>query len=172
MCVLSCFSHVQLFVTLWTVACETFLSIGFFRQEHWSGLLCPPPGDLPNPRTEPLSLMSPALTRRLFTTSATWEAKIKTRLYKFWLEEKMYRIETLSLKLAKPMVYALTSWVSWGKELSKDFTGFGWALAVAGASLRGKGNDSCDLLNTYPFDRHLTLDKQDKQDPCSLGSVF
>ena len=48
-CILSCFSHVCLFATLWTVACQAPLSMGFSRQEFWSGLLCSPPGDLPNP---------------------------------------------------------------------------------------------------------------------------
>ena len=49
------------------------LSMGFSRQEYWSGLSCPPPGDVPNPGTEPLSLVSPSLAGG-FTTSATWEA--------------------------------------------------------------------------------------------------
>ena len=52
---LSWFSHVQLHVTLWTVARRTLLSIGFSRQESWSVLLCPPPRDLPNPGIEPTS---------------------------------------------------------------------------------------------------------------------
>ena len=47
---------------------------GFFRQEYWSGLLCPPPGDLLNPEIKPTSLMSPALADRFFTTSSTREA--------------------------------------------------------------------------------------------------
>ena len=46
----------------------------FSRQEYWSGLPCPPPGDLPNPGIEPLSLMSAALPGEFFTTNATWEA--------------------------------------------------------------------------------------------------
>ena len=45
-----------------TVACQAPLSMGFSRQEYWSGLPCPPPGDLPTPGIEPLSLTSPALT--------------------------------------------------------------------------------------------------------------
>ena len=45
----------------------------FSRQEYWSGLPCPPPGDLPYPRIEHMSLMSPALAGRFFTTRATWE---------------------------------------------------------------------------------------------------
>ena len=51
-CVLSCFSPVQLFATLWTVACQAPLFMGFSRQEYWSGLPCPPPGDLSDPGIE------------------------------------------------------------------------------------------------------------------------
>ena len=47
-CILSCFSYVHLFGTLWTVSCQASLSMGFSRQEHWSELPCPPPGDLPS----------------------------------------------------------------------------------------------------------------------------
>ena len=47
--VLSCFSSVQLFATPWMVTCQAPLSMGFSRQESWSGLPCPPPGDLPDP---------------------------------------------------------------------------------------------------------------------------
>ena len=60
-CVLSHFSHVWLSVTLWTVACQAPLSMGFSRQEYWSGLPCPPPEGLPNPGIEPMSPMAPAL---------------------------------------------------------------------------------------------------------------
>ena len=61
--------------TLWTVALQTPLSIGFSRQEYWSGLLFPIPGDLPDPGMEPKSPVSPALAGGFFTTSATWEAE-------------------------------------------------------------------------------------------------
>ena len=67
------FSQVRLFVTLWTIARQASLSMGFSRQKYWSGLPFPSPGDLPNPGIEPTSLMSPALAGRFFTTSATWE---------------------------------------------------------------------------------------------------
>ena len=60
---LSLFSHVQLFATLWAVAHQAPLSMGFPRQKYWSGLLCPPPGDLPNAGVEPTSLTSPALAQ-------------------------------------------------------------------------------------------------------------
>ena len=67
-CVLSHFRRVRLFATLWSVAHQAPLSIGLSRQEYWSGLPCPPLGDLPNPGTELASLMSPAFIGRLFTT--------------------------------------------------------------------------------------------------------
>ena len=60
-CVHSLCTCVWLFVTPWTVAHQAPLSMGFSRQEYWSGLPCPPPGDLPKPGIEPGSLMSPAL---------------------------------------------------------------------------------------------------------------
>ena len=56
------------------------LSMGFSRQEYWSGLPCPPPGALPNPGMEPMSLASAALAGRFFSTNATWEAKLKDTL--------------------------------------------------------------------------------------------
>ena len=72
---LCCFSCVRLFVTLCSVAYQAPLSMGFFRQEYWSGLLCPPPGVLTNPGIKPKSLMSPALAGGFLTTSTTWEAQ-------------------------------------------------------------------------------------------------
>ena len=54
-CVLSRFSCVSLFVTPWAEACQAPLFLGFSRQEYWSGLPFPPPGDLPNPGIEPMS---------------------------------------------------------------------------------------------------------------------
>ena len=55
---LSCLSGVRLLITVWNVACQTPLAMGFSRQEYWSGLPCPPPGDLPDPGIKP---RSPAL---------------------------------------------------------------------------------------------------------------
>ena len=61
-------------LTPWTLAHQAPLSMRFSRQEYWSGLLCPPPGDLPDPVIEPASLMSPTLAHQFFLTSTTWEA--------------------------------------------------------------------------------------------------
>jgi len=64
-------------VTLWTIALKVPLSVGFSRQKFWSGLPFPPPGDLPDPKTEPGSLLSPAFAGRFFKSRATWEASGK-----------------------------------------------------------------------------------------------
>ena len=70
LCMLSRSSHVGLFVTLWTVAHQVPLSMRVSRQEYWSGLPFPPPGDLPDPGIEPTSLRSPALALPLSAAAA------------------------------------------------------------------------------------------------------
>ena len=65
---------VQLFETPWAVACQAPLSSGFSRQEYWSGLPFPAPGDLPDPGIKPTFLASPALAGGFFTTLPRWEA--------------------------------------------------------------------------------------------------
>ena len=65
---LSCLSHVWLFAVLCTVAHQAPLSIRFSRQKYWSGLPCPPSGDLPDPGIEPVSLVYPALPVGSFPT--------------------------------------------------------------------------------------------------------
>ena len=74
MCMCQVSSVVSDSATPWTVTCQPPLSMGFSRHEYWSGLPCPPPEDLPDPRIKPKSLLSPALAGGFFTTSATWEA--------------------------------------------------------------------------------------------------
>ena len=88
---LVCFSPVQPFVSLWTVAHQAPLSMGFSWQEYWSGFPCPPPGDLPNPGIEPESLTSLALAGGFFTTNATWEALLIS------LKQKGKKISSLKL---------------------------------------------------------------------------
>ena len=66
--VFSCFNYVWPFVTPWTVAHQAPLSMGFSRQEYWSGLLCPLPGDLPWPRDWTHSSCVSCITGRFFTT--------------------------------------------------------------------------------------------------------
>ena len=68
-------SPVQLFVTPWTAAHQALVSVEFSNQEYWSGLPFPPPGDLPNPGIEPVSLASAALAGRFFTTEPPGKPK-------------------------------------------------------------------------------------------------
>ena len=70
--VLSSFSRVQLCVTLWAVALQAPLSMGFFQQEYWNGLPCPPPGDLPDPGIKPASPASPTLLVEFFIIDPLW----------------------------------------------------------------------------------------------------
>ena len=89
--------------TPWTVTYQALLSMGFSRQEYWSGLPCPPPGDLPNPGIRPISLMSPALAGGLFTASATWEG---------WWENKM--ISAKNVKHCRAQVWGALKKQAWG----------------------------------------------------------
>ena len=63
------------------VAHQASLSMGFSRQEYWSGLPCPPPGDLPDPGNEPISPASPALAGRFFTTVPPGKPVPEFKLY-------------------------------------------------------------------------------------------
>ena len=67
LCGLSCSVVSDSFATPWIVACQAPLSMGFPRQEYWSELPFPTPGDLPNPGIEPASPASPSLSGRFFT---------------------------------------------------------------------------------------------------------
>ena len=89
-------------MTLWTVAHQGPLSMGFFRQEYWSGLPCPPPGYVCNPGIEPASLMSPALAVGFFTTSATWQAhtfKINNHINSMYSFDKIIFLDEIILNI-------------------------------------------------------------------------
>ena len=78
-------SPVRLFETPWTLAPQALLSMEFSRQEYWSGLPFPTPGDLPDPGTEPMSLASPALAGQFFTT---WEVRRLSALKEFMIQKR------------------------------------------------------------------------------------
>ena len=80
-------SHVWLFATPWTVACQAPLSMEFSRQKYWSRLPFLPPGDLPDAGIEPASLVSPASADGFFTTGffASWEAPYTNTHTHNWL---------------------------------------------------------------------------------------
>ena len=81
--VLNHFSFIQLFATLWTVASQLLCPWDSPSENTGVGLPCPPPGDLLDPGIEPVSLMSPALAGRFFTTSITWKASQRHTFYFF-----------------------------------------------------------------------------------------
>ena len=81
---ISHFSCVQLFATPWTIAWQAPLSMGFSRQEYWSRLPGPPPGDLPHPGMEPASLMSPALAGRFLPLAPPGKAMTDFRVIHFY----------------------------------------------------------------------------------------
>ena len=101
-CLLSRFSHVWLFETPWIAAHEGPLSMGFSKQEYWSGLPCPPPGDPPSAGFKPVSLTAPALAggvgggRCIFTAKATWEAH-------FYVSVQFSSVAQSCLTLCDPM---------------------------------------------------------------------
>ena len=76
-CMLSCFSRILLLVTLWTVACQAPLSMGFSKQEYWNGLPFPSPRDLPDPGIEPALHRFLELAVGFFNSSTTWETRHK-----------------------------------------------------------------------------------------------
>ena len=91
MCILNRFSHVRLFATLWTVALQAPLCMGFSSKEYWSGLFLTP-GDLPDPGIKlafSSLIMSPTLAGGFFTTNATWETlQMETSAWMFlWLHK-------------------------------------------------------------------------------------
>ena len=69
---LSHFIYHRIQPILWAAASQAPLSMGLSRQEYWSALPCPPPGDLPDPGIQPMSLTS-ALSEGFFATSTTWQ---------------------------------------------------------------------------------------------------
>ena len=80
------------FATPWTVACQAPLSMGFPRQEYWSGLPFPPPGDLPSPGIEPASA---ALAGRFFTTEPPGKPFVKYLLKAFKINPTVTKIATI-----------------------------------------------------------------------------
>ena len=104
-CMLSCFSHVQLFATIWIICISSVH--GFSRQEYCSGLSCPPPENLPGPGIEPTSLTTSASAGRLFTAKATLEA-LRTCIGTCKINWKPMSFNDLSFTLVKYLRKKLT----------------------------------------------------------------
>ena len=81
--------------TLWTVACQAPLSMGFSRQEDWSGFPCAPPGDLPNPGIEPTSPVAPTLEVDFFTIEPLEKPILDPRTQQIVLNKQTNKISIL-----------------------------------------------------------------------------
>ena len=122
-CVLSRFSCVWLFVTLWTIAHQAPLSVGYSRQEYWSGLPWPPPGDLLDPGIKLASLASPALQadslptdpiHRKVLKSFTWDV-----CFHFPVGFCLFFAINSNLMFSKTFLYILASPLPLGSSLLK-----------------------------------------------------
>ena len=116
--------------SLWTIAHQAPLSMGFSRQEYWSGLSFSSPGDLPDPGIEPSSTMSPALAGGFFTTSTTWQKYVNHELLDIqagfrkgrgtrdqianirWIMEKAREFQKKSISALLTMPKPLTVWIT------------------------------------------------------------
>ena len=112
---LNCFRCVYLFATPATVAHQALLSMGFSRQEYWSGVPFPPPGDLPNPGIEPASLPSPALADRFLTPSAIWETHIQAGTLDICRSPPLGNTSVLECRRVEIHLPAGARWWGWGE---------------------------------------------------------
>ena len=119
LCMLCRCSHVPLFATPWTIACQALLSMGFSRQKYWSGLPCPPLGNLPNPGINSCLLGLLHWQAGVFTTSATWEAQSSYTLIKIIIFLK----ERTSLVVWASLIVQLVKNVLAMQETSIQFLG-------------------------------------------------
>ena len=111
-CVLSCFSCVQLCNPMDCSPPKLFCPWGFSGQEYWSGLPCPP-GDLPNPGIEPLSLMSPASAGGFFATGATWEACLCIHMFIHLIFKSLHILQLYTHPLAAALSSSLKETQQW-----------------------------------------------------------
>ena len=113
-CVLSHFSCVWLFATLWTVACQAPLSTGFSRQEYWSGLPWPPPGDLPDPRIKSGLLCLLYCRQILYLLERETAAHSSTLAWKIpWMEKPDRLLSMGSQRFGQDWATKLPWWLRW-----------------------------------------------------------
>ena len=119
-CVLSHVSCVRLFEILGTIAHQAPLSMGFSRQECWSGLPFPSPGGLPHPGIKLTSLTSPALAGGFFITSTTWEVLFTSQVCPFpWCDPSGFCLNMVLPQWNQPSPLPLSPKSLKIKELSK-----------------------------------------------------
>ena len=137
MCVLSCFSHVQLFVTLWTVARQAPLSMGFSRQEYWTGLPHPSPGDLPNPGIKSASLIRKNYSNKVvlmyYKTCLKANLNIQSTEIHSQKKKKKFQNQPLGFSVHGILQARILDWVaipfSRGSSRPRDWI---WVSCIAG----------------------------------------
>ena len=119
---LSCFSNVQLCVTLWTVAQQAPMSTGFSREEYWSGLPHPPPGDLSSPGIKFASLCLLHGQVCFFTSGTTWEALFSHYFFALGHQDTVQKMKERQDLGHMPFLVSVGSVLrSWAKPLIGQF---------------------------------------------------
>ena len=140
-CVLSC---VWFFETPGTVACQAPLSMEFSRQEHWSELLFPTPGDLPNPRTKPRFLVPPVLAGRFFPTEPPGKPILLSRAT--WMAQlSHFSLQCLSFSLSPPSFSSFSLPIQMVINLREE-----WRMASRMQS-KGITTDLLKHIHVFPF---------------------
>ena len=148
--------------TPWTGACQAPPSVGFSRQEHWSGLPSLPPGDLPGPGMGLTSLLSPALAGRFFTSSATWEAAQRLRKQESdngWLTTCYYICCVSSTTSAGDSI--------WGHTLIQTTP---WKSVLVTDTWTSQVTDTC-LLPASAGDIEMQVQSLGQEDPLEEGTA-
>ena len=139
---------IHLFATPWTVAHQTPLSMGFSRQEYWSGLPFPSSGDLPDPGMESTSLMSLALARWVLYHYVTWEALVVTQLYGVFRVSGTYPTRSPTWR---PTVLWTNKWIQWPVRVSGHIISCPYLLIWGSAHGRLRALSVFIWVSTFVF---------------------
>ena len=148
-------SRVWLFATPWTIACQDPLSVGFSRQEYWSGLPFPTLGDLPDPGIKPAFLTSPALAGRFFTTGKPTHLSTEFHFQKLVLEQMNLGLQHMWEMFWKGSRNGSPPWENMCEVELEE-----WGSCVAGGLQQGLCAGSRRPWSTVPLDRSRCLHPQ------------
>ena len=171
---LACWQSAQLFATSWTVARQAPLSMEFPRQEYWSGLPCPPTGDLPNPGIELPSLMSLALAGRFFTSSIICKAQESVWKWK-WVTQSCLTLCNPTDCIVHGVLQArILEWVvlpfSRGSSQPRDLTQVSW-IAGRCFTVWATKEAPCTYLVTIFLVMGFVGGSADKESACNAGNL-
>ena len=147
MCVLSHVSCVRLFATAWTVTCQAPLSMECSRQEYWSGLPCPTPGDLPNSDQNHVTCIASGF----FTAEPPREAHLKIYppatefIYMYYFQEILSMCKVLCFSYSLPLgpYNTVREWQQLSGKIGQGPWGTGWIQGAKKGELRRAPWRSC-----------------------------